>query len=298
MDFGKEISVIKTMFWFALAFALFYSACESDEGISPDIVSFSPDPNIIYNIGHRGTGSNSSSNPYPENTLLSFQQAINEGADGVELDILLSGDYELPVIHDESMGVSTDCTGCLLDMTMDQISECNVISEMTGGETDTVPSLTEALMAMTPVGIVDIEIKVFRICNTGDPEDYNGGKLIASKTVELVKNLGLENKVFITSFDLTALITVEELYPELYTGFIFSIGDHTDAVLENNIDAIVPSKGVATQTLINEAKAQNLGVFVWTVNSESEMNTFIDYGVNGIITDQPNILDQVLNNQN
>ncbi len=279
---------------FLLISVFLFLSCNDHCNTSVTADGFSPESGRTYNIGHRGTGVNSSENPYPENTLISFNRALAEGADFVELDVLFSADGTLTVLHDEELDRVSDCSGCVSGKTDAELGECTVFSGMAEGDTDSVYLLNKVLDDIAQELFIDIEIKSYHDCPSTNGDDPSGAVTIAEKVVELVLEKGCGDRVMITSFDLDALKRVEKLAPCLYTGYLYLGGDKIATALENNIDAILPSIYELTEEITSEAKEAGLGVFAWTVNIRDDMIIYIEWGVNGIITDEPDVLAALL----
>jgi len=289
----KTVMTGISLFSFVLLYVTAFTQCKDEDEV---IRGFQPEPDYIYNVGHRGTGVNSGNNLYPENTIISFQQAFNEGADAVELDVLLTSDGITVVTHDEYMGVTTNCPYYLCEKTLEEISGCQVSSKSEGGYSEQVPTLEAALRSNKSNGLTDIEIKIFSACQSQyDPNDLTAAIPIAEKVVQLVQELKMTDKVFVTSFNLKALQKIEELAPFIYTGYLYSFSsDAIRIATDNALDAIAPRSNLVTNQLVEDAKAAGLGVFPWTVNDQSTIQSLMDMQVTGIITDEPDVLASLL----
>ncbi|HMR09838.1 MAG TPA: glycerophosphodiester phosphodiesterase family protein, partial [Polyangiaceae bacterium] len=113
----------------------------------------------VVNSGHRGTGTNSSLNPFPENTIESIKQAFAEGAEMSELDVVHSKDGVLVVIHDDTVNRTTNGTGCVGDLTVAELQGLDAaVGTSLAGTGVKIPTLTELLAAVD--GGLNIEIKL------------------------------------------------------------------------------------------------------------------------------------------
>lgn len=158
--------------------------------------------------GHRGA-----SGYAPENTLDSFTLALEQGADGIELDVQLTKDGEVVVFHDENVSRVTDGNKNVAEYTLEQLKELKV-APGTPGETQ-IPTLEEVLAAMEPYCKskdlkINIEFKTSII-------HYQG---IEEKTYALVKKYGLEHNIVYSSFWAESVKKMKELNPTNQTGML------------------------------------------------------------------------------
>lgn len=200
------------------------------------------------NLGHRGTGVNTEDNLYPENTILSFIQGLDEGADGIELDVQLALDNgnedrfdELVVMHDESLSRTTTCKSTPLDpfdpsscVSSRTVGEIQATCLPVNGKGDTVgnervPTLREALTAVFEENInafVNIEIKsqppteadsASGLCSSADPEHRS-----TTLTIELLaaEFLDKESQIIISSFDPSAVALAKQTDSTLDVGYL------------------------------------------------------------------------------
>ena len=143
---------------------------------------------MIKNFAHRGF-----SGKYPENTMLAFEKAIEVGADGIELDVQLTKDGEIVIIHDETIDRTTDGKGYVIDYTYEELSKFEA-SYIYRGKVgfNKIPTLKEYFELVKDLDfITNIELK------TGINE-YLG---IEEKVYQLIKEYKLEKKVIISSFN-------------------------------------------------------------------------------------------------
>lgn len=166
----------------------------------------------IQIIGHRGAKGEA-----PENTLAGFAHARSLGLTAVELDVRLSRDNELVVIHDATVDRTTNATGPVADFTaaelggLDARGTCPDWPEIVG-----VPTLDEALDALEGLSLIQIEIK------SDVPERL---ELVAAGVLREIERRGLAQVTLVTSFDTVALEIVQRLSPEQPRSFIARPGD-------------------------------------------------------------------------
>jgi glycerophosphoryl diester phosphodiesterase len=244
------------------------------------------------NIGHRGTGNTRAGHPYPENALSSFDAAIAQGADGIELDVELTADGHLVVMHDDRLDRTTDCEGCVSAMTADEVAQCRLLDGAGAPTEEMAPTLAETFDRLPDDALVNVEMKAFgAACRT----DTTGPEQLARAAAAEVIQLGVADRVFFSSFDRTAVSVLKQEHPDLYVALLYTIPtpEQVTWAIDAGLDAIHPLFAVP-EADVQTAIDAGLQVNVWTVNRAIDMNTMIDYGVTAIITDEPLLLGQVL----
>lgn len=249
------------------------------------------------NVGHRGAGVSSPGNPFPENSISSFRNAIAQGADGIELDVEITADGEIVVMHDDTLDRTTTCTGCVSVLTLEEVRRCRLL-DGDGRVTDEIPpTLEESFAAVPPDAVMNVELKAYGAsCRTAT----TGAEALARAAVARVRNLGEADRTIFSSFNEEAAATVRD-EGELYSALLLNVAESTTTAwpegLQRAIDLdqdaihpffVIPAEGVAA-TL--EAGLQ---VNVWTVNDRGAMRDALDAGVTAIITDVPSVLVEVI----
>ncbi|WP_228275740.1 glycerophosphodiester phosphodiesterase [Gracilibacillus oryzae] len=232
--------------------------------------------------GHRGSKGN-----YPENTLLSFQAAIDQGVDGLELDIHLTSDGEIVVIHDETLNRTTDGSGNVKDLTLDEIKQYsagNKFSHFThyseNWDEERVPTLEEVLELLDGTDIeLNIELKTYVY-------PYEG---IEEKLLTLVKEKGNNRKIVYSSFHLPSLLRLKQLERSAHIAWLLHspISNPADYMKELELESLHLAKDLVLHDMFQQYKDLNKSVRVWTVNDENELKEMLDLEVESIITDYP-----------
>ena len=217
-------------------------------------------------IGHRGARAYE-----PENTLRSFQRAIELGVDAVELDVRKTKDNEIVVIHNVDVNKTTDGSGSVSDFTLEEIKR--FVTE----KGEKIPTLTEVLDSVGKRVKVLVELK-----ETGIEEQVLG----------LIRQKGLIENVVIVSFHEDALRKVRELDGEVATGLIYVRHKNPiQAALELKAEYLLSLYRFTHSANIKKAHEKGLKVIVWTINNEEEVAEYRKKGVDGIATDRPDILN-------
>ncbi len=252
------------------------------------------------NLGHRGTGLTREGHPYPENSISSFLAAMEQGADGIELDVEITQDGELIVMHDDTLDRTTNCTGCVSAMTFDEIRACRLLDGAGDPTEERPPTLLEVYSALDGNALINVELKVFgRSCLT----DTTGPEDLVPLALEEVTRIGGENRTVFSSFDEIAAGLVKTERPGYYSAFISLLSQPEDVekAVGLNQDALHPSAVVSAET-VQAALDAGLQVNVWMLGTTELtdeqiadlMQEQIDKGSTAIITNEPAILADLL----
>jgi glycerophosphoryl diester phosphodiesterase len=239
----------------------------------------------VLNFAHRGA-----SHDAPQNTLAAFHLAREMGADGVELDVQTSRDGEAVVIHDFTVDATTDGQGAVKDKTLAELKELDAGSWFDvrfAGQR--IPTLQEVIVEIGHQLLLNVELKTRGFSNTD----------LAAEVVRLIEDHNLVHRTIVSSFNPFALRQVKRLNPRINTGLLYHFDlpanlFRTLLLLLTDPDALHPEKHLVTQEYMTWAKEKGYRVNVWTVDEPAEMERFIALGVDGIITNRPDVLRKVL----
>lgn len=224
----------------------------------------------------------------PENTLAAFNKAIEMQADGVELDIQLTKDGKIVVIHDETIDRVSNGSGWVKDLTLEELRKFEYNKTHPEYENITIPTLEEVYELLGPTGMtVNVELKTGVVFY----ED------IETKALELAKKMGMEDRVIYSSFNHYTVMKIKELDASAKTGFLYCDGwlDAPGYGAEHNVDALHPALyNLQYKGFVDECKDKDLELNVWTVNEEKYMKMLCEYEVNSIITNFPDIARKVV----
>jgi glycerophosphoryl diester phosphodiesterase len=236
------------------------------------------------NVAHRGA-----SGYAPENTMAAFDKARDMKADYIEIDVQRSKDGQLVIIHDTTVNRTTDGTGNVKDLTLDQLRSLDAGSfkgEQFAGEK--IPTFEEVLDRYHgKIGIL-IEMK--------SPELYPGiEEMVAAELQERNLDKPQNNKIIIQSFNFDSVKKMNALLPKVPMGVLTSSKAHTtDEALQEiaaYADYFNPSYGLVTKELVDKVHALGMGISSWTVRSHEAAQFLIDMKVDAIITDYPDYVD-------
>lgn len=217
---------------------------------------------------HRG-----SSLTAPENSISAIKNAISEGADYVEIDVMTTKDDEVVVFHDSTLKRMAGINNSIKDMTLSEVREIDIgsqFSEEFAGEK--IPTFKEVLRASKDKIKINIELKVKK---KDDP--------LPEKVVDLLKKYEMEDQVIVSSQDYESLQKIKEVDPLINVGFILTlgIGDFT----KMNVDFVSVEYQMLKKDLVYGMHALGKEVHVWTINDKKRAENAMKLGADNIITD-------------
>lgn len=222
----------------------------------------------ILNIGHRGAKGHE-----PENTLPSFQKALDLNVDGIELDVHVCKTGELIVIHDFTVDRTTNGTGFISELSFSALKSLRIDGEIE------IPTLQEVIDLVGKKCLINIELK---------------GKNTAKPVSELIEKNRLENnfsydEFIVSSFDYDELRQIHKLNNNLILGVLTEDNLQTAMEVARKISAkaVHPHFSLLTEENVREIQEQGFKIFPWTVNESEDIERIKNYKVDGIITDFP-----------
>ena len=234
-------------------------------------------------LGHRGA-----SGYAPENTLEAFKLAMDMGADGFELDVHLSKDGELVVIHDETVDRTTDGTGFVGEMTLAELKALDASNHKEAYKGAKIPTLAEVYDLIRDTNhIVNVEIKTDNIFYPR----------LEEKVLALEKEKGMEGRIVYSSFNHYTVKKIRQLAPDAQIGMLFGdvLVEPYDYCKSLGANLLHPSKAnLNVPGFAEKAKEAGLGMNVWTVNEVEYMEKCLACGA-GIVTNYPDIAVKLRN---
>jgi glycerophosphoryl diester phosphodiesterase len=244
----------------------------------------------VLNVGHRGA-----SHDAPENTLAAFELAAQVGADGIELDVTLSADHHVVVIHDDAVDATTDGSGLVRAMTLAELKGLDAgthFDSRFAGER--IPTLAEVFEAVGERLLVNVELK-------GLTREADG---LEAAVAGLVARHGMASRVVISSFNPLRLRRMRRVAPQLPVGFLHDgrMPPHlrlAAAALMTGFrpDADHSQENGVTSAYVAHCRRRGQRVNVWVVNEAARMRELVRAGVDMIITDRPDVLRAVLDGE-
>ncbi len=255
-----------------------------------------PRPLVIAHQGGDGL--------WPSNTLFAFEHAAELGVDVLEMDIHMTKDGIIVISHDKTVDRLTDGEGLIKEKTLAEIQSFDAAYDWSPlddgaefpyrGQGITIPTL-DSVFERFPDYRMNIEIK------QAEPS-------IAQPFCDLIRKHDMENKVLIASFNDDALVEFREICPGIATSgsrgqiktFVYLHLAFLGRLYPPNFSAVqvpIEDSGITilNSRFVNVAHARGLWVDAWTIDDPAEMKMLIDIGVDGIITDRPDLLMDLLN---
>jgi glycerophosphoryl diester phosphodiesterase len=295
MGIGTFKKTLKYFLGLLFVLMLLFGVLRLMAGPIPEHPYFNPDKFLV--IAHRGGRSLG-----PENTLHTFQRAVDLGADVLEMDVHRTKDGKLVVLHDTSVDRTTNGTGPVNSFNLAELKKLDAAYHWSPdkgksfplrGKGLSIPALSEVLEAFSQTRL-NIEIK--------DP-----GQTELSSLCRSIHDCGMSQKVMIASFNAGALKNFRSTCPGVATSAGASeavlfyalqkmhLGSaYTPAAQALQVPRTYGGLQVVTKRFVEAAHARNLKVHVWTVNDVDSMRKLLQLGVDGIMTDYPRRLLEIL----
>ena len=280
-------------------------------------------PKFLKGVAHRGLHNDK----LTENSVLAFDNAIKNDY-AFELDVHLSKDKKLIVCHDSSLKRITNKDGIIEELTLDEIKNNYIL-----GDGSKIPTLEELMQLIQSYGdkniVLNIETKSYPDPASAGYKNNADPKKFVEVFNNIVKKYDMEDRVVLQSFDWQTLIEMKKLNPNISTSALWQEqpswgrdseslrryekkkspwlggldikdyqGNPVKAAHAIGADIISPYYTEISKQDVDEAHSLGMKVVPWTVNNEKDMNMLLDMGVDGIISDKPWLLKQVLEKRN
>ena len=230
-------------------------------------------------FGHRGFSGN-----YPENTMLAFQKAIEAGVDGIELDVHLTKDDRLVIIHDETIDRTSNGTGWVKDMTLSELRKFDYSATFAGVYGfNHLPTLEEYFEMVKDLPLItNIELK------TGIYEYPT----IEQHVIDMVRSFHLEDRVILSSFNHYTIQRCKKIAPELKCGFLseswlINYGAYAKA---NGVECCHPVYFNLIPEVVEEMHAAGCEINTYTVNAAEDVRRLCALGVDALIGNYPDVM--------
>ena len=231
----------------------------------------------MLNIAHRGA-----SGTFPENTLSAFRAAIDAGADMCELDVQLTRDGAVVVIHDDTVERTTDGVGEVVKLTLEELKRLDAGVKFKGGaiKGERIPTLDEVFEITGGKCGLNIELKA-------------GG--VEAQVAQIMQARNAFGDSVVSSFDWGYLKKIQQLHFNIRVGLLAEEKpvDLMMNAVAMRAHSINPRWDMVTADLCKAAHERGLKVYTWTVDADARMRALIECGVDGIMTNYPERLRTV-----
>lgn len=231
-------------------------------------------------MGHRGYQAN-----YPENTMVSFLAAVKAGAQFVELDVSLTRDREVIVMHDDTVDRTTDGTGLVADYTLADLKRLDAGSWFQpkfAGER--VPMLAEVLKQVGTQAFINIEVKSYPTAVAGRQG------LIEERVVEEVQKAAMAKRVLVSSFDAGVIARVTKIDPAVTVALIAERSDPLESVAQCKglgVFSFHPDLAFLDHETVKALHNAGVHVFPWNIDAAGDVQKALSLGVDGLIAKDP-----------
>lgn len=226
-------------------------------------------------IGHRGASAD-----LPENTLAAFALAVEQGADGIELDVQFSADNQIVIFHDSTLERLTGSMRKVSELTTQELKDIDL------GEGQTISTLDELFEMMGPRVLYNIEIKELSLRDNG----------LETAVADRIESFGLQDLALISSFNPLSVRRARNAFSRsIPVALIRMKGIFKYTYLLASEQADNPHYSMVDETYMAWAKKRGYRVHAWTVDDPQEASRLANLGIHGIITNKPQYIRQHLN---
>lgn len=236
-------------------------------------------------FAHRGY-----SGKYPENTVLAFEEALKVGANGIELDVHKTKDGKLATIHDESIDRTFLGKGLVKDYDLRDLKKLDNRDEKFRDNIDSIIGTLEEVILLVSFKdnfTLNIELKT-------DVIHYDG---IEEDVLEMLDSYDMIESTIISSFNHESLKICKKINKNIRTAALYNepIEDVVNYAKDLGVYAIHPDYKLVDETLIKKCHENNILINAYTVNEKDTISELINMGIDGIITDYPELAINILN---
>jgi glycerophosphoryl diester phosphodiesterase len=250
-------------------------------------------PLIVSHAGYAGL--------YPENSLLSIKAAMDVGADVIEIDMHLTKDNHIVIHHDGTVDRNTDGKGVIAEMTLDEIKRLDAGvkfgSQFAGEKAPTLEEVAQLVQGSSVQLLLEIKRRDLKQ-DIGEELTYIG---IEERIVEIALKYNILDQVGVASFSGTALKRLKEIEPRIPTSYDptredyeqFGIVQHIQKCLSFHANILSYRHQYVTEKSLRASRLMGVPIWAWTIDDPPELKRLIRLGVDGILTNRPDVLKGV-----
>ena len=234
---------------------------------------------------------------WPENSLLAFRSALALGVDALELDLHLTADGEVVVLHDPSLDRTSTGTGAVRDLKLADLAAVRLKTREGAVTAERVPTFAQVLDLVAPTSAELLpEIKV-----DANRQRYEG---IEEKVLALIRARGLLSRTTIQAFQVETIRRLRELEPKARTMLLVARGD-VERDRARPAEAVRRARELGATDLgmnhrlidtdvMSAARAAGIRVAAWTPNEEADIRRMVDLGVDMVMSDRPDLAKRLM----
>lgn len=229
-------------------------------------------------IAHRGASAYA-----PENTLSAFKKAVQMGADGIELDVQLSRDGHVVVIHDTRVNRTSNGNGRVKRLTLNQLKSLDFGSWFSDEfKNEPICTLEEVFIYLKDwKGLINVEIK----------REWLQFTPIEKKVAEMIAKFGMQDNTIVSSFNTYCMLKMKMINKDIKTGILYASSSRNSITYARliKVNAIHPWYQNVSEDLVRSAYKNNLKINAYTVDNPASIKKLAILGVDGIITNVPDV---------
>ena len=214
----------------------------------------------------------------PENTRSAYEAAVHAGLGGIELDVVQSKDGEIICSHNFDLERKTDGFGYIYNKSWPDLKKLSIATHR-GGEREQIPTLMDVLDQLPINYIINIEIKTHKLLDIST----------ATKVAKIIQRKNRQKTTLVSSFNPVSLRRVKGIDPEIKTGFLVKNRRMIPFTPLSRADYLHPRADMFNNQTMDYCGRNRIGTNIWTVNSGPGIAFFRKRGVDGIITDYPEV---------
>jgi glycerophosphoryl diester phosphodiesterase len=242
----------------------------------------------LHIVAHRG-----SSGSAPENTLAAFKLALESGAEIIECDVRLTRDEQVVIFHDRTLDRTTNSSGLVQRKTLEELKRLDAGSWFNSKfKGESIPTLDETLRLLEGHAFLNIELKA-------DARDHQTNVRLQNRVLETIRDAKAEHRIFLGSFNHRLMRAMKLQHPELTTAIIYkALRDFayrpSRLVSQARADAFVCGRWWLRRKLLDDLQNHHIPVFVYTVNTERDVERMRQLQIDGVITNFPDLVVRTL----
>lgn len=226
-------------------------------------------------FAHRGANSFA-----PENSLQAFEEAIKIRCDGIEMDLRYTGSGDVIVFHDRGLYRMTGREGNVQQLSLDEIREYY----LAGNPKYVIPTLQEALELIRDKAVINLEVK----------RELSRSNGFEEKVIRILKDFRLKDSIIISSFNPLVLKKIAAIAPYLHLGFIYRNRSQKLMTIGTSLKSLHINFKTLSTRYLKAMQAKGYEVFPWTVDRIADMKNLVEMGVDGIITNRPEVFYEMV----
>ncbi len=234
-------------------------------------------------MAHRGAMASA-----PMNTMAAFELALEQGADGIELDVQRSSDGHAVILHDFSVDATTDGSGPVAGKSLSELQELDAGSWFSSDYAgEGIPTLDQVFASLGDRTLFNVEIKSGR----------EGSGKVEERVAACVRRFSVQNRVIVSSFDPTVLLNFRLLMPRVMIGFLYDSelpAAYLIPLRKLSHEARHPRHDMVDEVYMRWARENDYYVNTWTVNEPGRAVELRRLGVNAIISNDPKMMIDAL----